>query len=119
MAITSEVGTLLSVPEPARSVPKIICFDVRRLPPSPTRAQEAGKPPLKPEVMLELLSKRINHHELVQGAIFDLLFSQCDRHQQNIFLTETGKFWLIDTDRVGVGAGGTGRLQSRRRGGRV
>ncbi|EFJ49782.1 hypothetical protein VOLCADRAFT_104229 [Volvox carteri f. nagariensis] len=62
--------------------------------------QEAGKPPLKPEVMLDLFSKRINHHELVQGAIFDLLFSQCDRHQQNIFLTETGKFWLIDNDQV-------------------
>ncbi|KXZ51100.1 hypothetical protein GPECTOR_14g82 [Gonium pectorale] len=62
--------------------------------------QEAGKPPLKPDVLIELLSKRINHHELVQGAIFDLLFSQCDRHQQNIFLTETGKFWLIDNDQV-------------------
>ncbi|GFR52103.1 hypothetical protein Agub_g14616, partial [Astrephomene gubernaculifera] len=62
--------------------------------------QEAGKPPLQPELLVELLSKRINHHELVQGAIFDLLFSQCDRHQQNIFLTETGKFWLIDNDQV-------------------
>ncbi|GLI62170.1 hypothetical protein VaNZ11_004750 [Volvox africanus] len=62
--------------------------------------QEAGKPPLRPDLMLSLFSTRINHHELVQGAIFDLLFSQCDRHQQNIFLTETGKFWLIDNDQV-------------------
>ena len=62
--------------------------------------QEAGKPPLKPEMLIEMLSKRINPHELVQGAIFDLLFSQCDRHQQNIFLTEEGKFWLIDNDQV-------------------
>eukprot|EP00198_Chlamydomonas_reinhardtii_P002127 XP_001691463.1 predicted protein [Chlamydomonas reinhardtii] len=60
--------------------------------------QEAGKPPLQPEVLIHLLAKKINHQELVQGAIFDLLFSQCDRHQQNIFLTETGKFWLIDND---------------------
>jgi hypothetical protein len=65
-------------------------------------SQEAGKPPLRPELLIEMLSQRINHHELVQGAIFDLLFSQCDRHQQNIFLTETGKFWLIDNDQVGA-----------------
>ncbi|KAG2495164.1 hypothetical protein HYH03_006771 [Edaphochlamys debaryana] len=62
--------------------------------------QEAGKPQLKPETLIEVFSKTINHHELIQGAIFDLLFSQCDRHQQNIFLTETGKFWLIDNDQV-------------------
>ncbi|KAG2449982.1 hypothetical protein HYH02_000086 [Chlamydomonas schloesseri] len=62
--------------------------------------QEAGKPPLQPEVLIHLLAKKVNHAELVQGAIFDLLFSQCDRHQQNIFLTESGKFWLIDNDQV-------------------
>lgn len=44
--------------------------------------QEAGKPPTQPNYMLELLTHKVNHTEIKLNAIFDLLFSQCDRHQQ-------------------------------------
>eukprot|EP00955_Chlamydomonas_euryale_P078200 363107-Chlamydomonas_euryale.AAC.3 len=61
---------------------------------------EFGKPPVKPEVMLELFSNKANHTEVALGAVFDLLFSQCDRHQQNIFMTESGQLRFIDNDQV-------------------
>ncbi len=66
--------------------------------PSP---QEQGKPHVHPNILMDFINNKMNKTELVQGAIFDLLFSQCDRHQQNIFLEETGKVWLIDNDQVG------------------
>ena len=37
---------------------------------------------------------------MAMAAIFDLLFSQCDRHQQNIFFTEDGNMKIIDNDQV-------------------
>jgi hypothetical protein len=52
--------------------------------------QEFGKPSTKPEFMLDLFRNRVNHTEVKLAALFDLLFSQCDRHQQNIFLQENG-----------------------------
>ena len=55
---------------------------------------------MAPANMLDLFTKKINHDEIKLGAIFDLLFSQCDRHQQNVFVTEAGKVWLIDNDQV-------------------
>ncbi|KAL6763593.1 hypothetical protein V8C86DRAFT_2491886 [Haematococcus lacustris] len=62
--------------------------------------QEAGKPPTPPHLILDLFTNRLNHTEVKMAALFDLLFSQCDRHQQNIFLTEKGKLWVIDNDQV-------------------
>ncbi len=32
------------------------------------------------------------------AAMFDLLTSQCDRHAQNIFVTESGQLALIDNE---------------------
>eukprot|EP00798_Chlamydomonas_sp_ICE-L_P025794 gene25794-11467_t len=58
---------------------------------------EGGHPILAPEKFLNLL-KSINHEEVKRGAIFDLLFSQCDRHQENLFFTDSGKMTLIDND---------------------
>jgi hypothetical protein len=52
--------------------------------------QEFGKPPTQPSFMLDLFMNRVNHTELKLAALYDLMFSQCDRHQQNIFLTEKG-----------------------------
>lgn len=57
--------------------------------------QEAGKPPVQPELMLDLFTTKVNHTELKLGALFDLLFSQCDRHQQNIFMTGGGSCWAV------------------------
>jgi len=34
----------------------------------------------------------------VLAAVFDLLFSQCDRHGQNLYLTPDGGVSLIDND---------------------
>ena len=34
------------------------------------------------------------------AAIFDLLFSQCDRHGQNVYLKPDGSLVLIDNDQV-------------------
>lgn len=73
-------------------------------PTAPSYPQEQGKPHLHPNILMDFMNNKMNKTELVQGAIFDLLFSQCDRHQQNIFLEETGKVWLIDNDQVGGGA---------------
>jgi hypothetical protein len=44
--------------------------------------------------MLDLFTHRVNHTEVKLAALYDLLFSQCDRHQQNIFLEETGGRWI-------------------------
>ncbi len=63
-------------------------------------AQEFGKPRTNPQLLLDLLVNKINHTEMQMVAVFDVLTSQCDRHQQNLFLTETGKVWAIDNDQV-------------------
>jgi hypothetical protein len=34
------------------------------------------------------------------AAVFDLLFSQCDRHGQNLYLRPDGSLVLIDNDQV-------------------
>lgn len=39
--------------------------------------------------------------QVVMAAIFDLLFSQCDRHGQNLYLKPDGSLVLIDNDQVG------------------
>jgi len=52
------------------------------------------------DVMLDLFQNKLNHTELKLAALFDLFFSQCDRHPQNYFLNEHGKLWAIDNDQV-------------------
>jgi len=52
------------------------------------------------DVMLDLFQNKLNHTELRLAALFDLFFSQCDRHPQNYFLNEHGKLWAIDNDQV-------------------
>jgi hypothetical protein len=46
----------------------------------------------------------VNSSEVAALAVFDLMFTQCDRHQQNIFMTEEGKLFAIDNDQVRVNA---------------
>ncbi len=55
-------------------------------------------------MLLDLLTRKVNRTELLMVAVFDVLTSQCDRHQQNLFLTETGKVWAIDNDQVRASA---------------
>jgi hypothetical protein len=38
--------------------------------------------------------------QLVQAAIVDLLFSQCDRHPDNVYITPAGGLLLIDNDQA-------------------
>ena len=62
--------------------------------------QESGSPPMKPEMMLDLF-ENLNGHEVKMAAIFDVMTSQCDRHQQNIFITKDKQMRIIDNDQVG------------------
>lgn len=39
--------------------------------------------------------------QVLMASIFDLLFSQCDRHGQNLYLKPDGSLVLIDNDQVG------------------
>ena len=47
-----------------------------------------------------MLTRKINSTTIWRTAIFDVLFSQCDRHQQNLFITEAGEVSLIDNDQA-------------------
>ena len=66
--------------------------------------QESGSPPMKPELMLDIFHN-INRTEIKLAALFDVLTSQCDRHQQNIFITKDRQMRVIDNDQVGGGGG--------------
>ena len=44
--------------------------------------------------------RRINSTQVIRGAIYDLLFTMCDRHMGNIFVDEGGNLKLIDNDQV-------------------
>lgn len=40
--------------------------------------------------------------QVLLAAVFDLLFSQCDRHGQNLYLKPDGSIVLIDNDQVNM-----------------
>ena len=42
--------------------------------------------------------KNLNQEDLMKAATFDLLFSEQDRHGQNVFITEDGRISLIDSE---------------------
>jgi len=42
--------------------------------------------------------KNIKHEEVIKAATFDLLFSEQDRHGQNVFINEEGDITLIDSE---------------------
>ena len=44
--------------------------------------------------------KKIKHEQIIKAATFDLLFSEQDRHGQNVFVTEEGDIKLIDSERL-------------------
>ncbi len=44
------------------------------------------------------LTKKIPHEDVVRAAVFDLLFSEQDRHGQNVFVSETGSLHIIDNE---------------------
>ena len=80
--------------------------------------QESGSPPMKPELMLDIFHN-INRTEIKLAALFDVLTSQCDRHQQNIFITKDRQMRVIDNDqvrggRVGEERGGVGECPPQR-----
>ncbi|KXZ55757.1 hypothetical protein GPECTOR_2g1307 [Gonium pectorale] len=43
-----------------------------------------------------MMGQRLNKTRVVRAALYELLTSQCDRHAQNVFLTESGELKLID-----------------------
>ncbi|GIL86258.1 hypothetical protein Vretifemale_14600 [Volvox reticuliferus] len=43
-----------------------------------------------------VMGERLNKTLVVRAALYDLLSSQCDRHSQNVFITESGQIKLID-----------------------
>jgi hypothetical protein len=54
-------------------------------------------------LLLLLLLLSVTHVSITQvilAAVFDLLFSQCDRHGQNLYLKPDGSLVLIDNDQV-------------------
>lgn len=53
-----------------------------------------------------MLGPRLNRSRVVRAAIYDLLSSQCDRHAQNVFITEQGEVKLIDNLQVRAQDGG-------------
>lgn len=48
--------------------------------------------------VLDIFHNKLNKTQVIRGAIFDLLTSQCDRHAQNIFVNEAGQIKLIDNE---------------------
>lgn len=44
------------------------------------------------------LARRINHEDVVRCAVFDLLFSEQDRHGQNVFVSEEGRVVVLDNE---------------------
>jgi len=55
-----------------------------------------GRRDLVETLILKLLQENLNTSLVIQAAIYDLLFAQCDRHAQNVFIDESGKIKLID-----------------------
>ncbi len=48
------------------------------------------------DTLKNVLGERLNKTLVVRAALYDLLTSQCDRHSQNVFITESGQIKLID-----------------------
>jgi hypothetical protein len=59
-----------------------------------------GKPAMNRTVLLDLFTNRINRTQVKMGAIFDTLFSQCDRNPQNMFMDDQGNIAYIDNDQA-------------------
>ncbi|GMH45815.1 hypothetical protein BSKO_13778 [Bryopsis sp. KO-2023] len=57
-----------------------------------------GYPRLNADIILDLFSKKINKTEVILASIFDLLVCQTDRHDENLFIDESGHLTLIDND---------------------
>ncbi|KAG2495396.1 hypothetical protein HYH03_006663 [Edaphochlamys debaryana] len=49
---------------------------------------------------LDLVTKRINKTQVVQQTVLDFLTAQCDRHSENVFITQSGQLTFIDNDRA-------------------
>lgn len=80
----------------AALAPYVPCFHNRLRRRAAKRCCGLGGGRATPQV-LSLLG-RMQPQQLVKGAIFDLLTGQCDRHAQNIFLSEDGRLRLIDNE---------------------
>lgn len=44
------------------------------------------------------LTRAIHHDDVIRAATFDLLFSESDRHGQNVFVSETGRLTILDNE---------------------
>ncbi|KFM24877.1 hypothetical protein F751_1756 [Auxenochlorella protothecoides] len=53
-----------------------------------------------PAYQLQDIWRRIPSEHVVQAAIFDLLVGHCDRHPDNVFVTDDGRMTLIDNDQI-------------------
>ncbi len=60
--------------------------------------RNAAEPQVPRAVMANFLSERMNKSQVARAALFDLLTMQCDRHQQNILVDESGNLHLIDNE---------------------
>lgn len=60
--------------------------------------RNAATPQVPRDVMADFLNSRLNKSQVPLAAVFDLLTMQCDRHQQNILVDESGNLHLIDNE---------------------
>ena len=44
------------------------------------------------------LTRNIPHDDVIRAATFDLLFSEQDRHGQNVFVSEAGRLTILDNE---------------------
>eukprot|EP00899_Mesostigma_viride_P013477 jgi/Mesvir1/2212/Mv09857-RA.1 len=58
-----------------------------------------GMPRMSFEEM-KAIADKMNGTKILRAAVFDVLFSNVDRHPGNVFVTESGHMTLIDNDQV-------------------
>ena len=76
-----------------RSAPEEVLVDVddnrviKKRPPSPHKLRHS-------------VVNAIDSRKVIRAVLFDVLFGQCDRHGQNIFVTDEGDMTFIDNDQA-------------------
>lgn len=56
--------------------------------------------PRSPHRLRHGVLSALDNKKVLRGALFDVLFGQCDRHGQNIFVTGDGEMTFIDNDQA-------------------
>ncbi|KAG2488690.1 hypothetical protein HYH03_012691 [Edaphochlamys debaryana] len=52
------------------------------------------------QLLINVLTTRLNRTAVVAQTILDLLTAQCDRHGENVFITASGQVQFIDNDKA-------------------